>query len=120
MNPGSVQIFGTKSCAETRKAERFFKERRIDVHFVDLKRRAASEGELRRFAQRFGVDALIDRDAKRFRNKGLHRAHYGQKRWLEILSEEPGVLVTPLVRRGNELGVGWDEDLWRERVDGSD
>jgi arsenate reductase-like glutaredoxin family protein len=113
-----VQIFGTRSCAETRKALRFFKERRIAVHFNDLKQRAASKGELRRFVQKEGVDGVIDRDAKRFRNLGLHQAHYGPDRWLEILSEEPGILVTPLVRRGNEVGVGWDEELWRGRVDG--
>ena len=113
-----VQIFGTRSCSETRKALRFFKERRIDVHFNDLKQRAASPGELRRFVQKFGVDELIDRDAKRFRNLGLHQAHYGGERWLEILGDEPGILVTPLVRRGSQLGIGWDEQLWRDRIDG--
>jgi len=61
-----VQIFGTKKCAATRKALRFFSERRAKVHFVDLQQRAASPGELRRFAERFGVDALIDREGKRF------------------------------------------------------
>lgn len=111
-----VQIFGTKSCQETRKAERFFKERRIPIHFVDLRTRAASKGELRRFVQKFGADAVIDRESKRFRSRGLHTAHYGPDRWLEILEEEPGILRTPLVRWGNELGVGWDEELWRERV----
>lgn len=113
-----VQIFGTRSCAETRKALRFFKERRIDVHFNDLGQRAASKGELRRFVQKFGIDAVVDRDAKRFRNLGLHQAHYGPDRWLEILADEPRILVTPLVRRGPELGVGWDESVWRARVDG--
>lgn len=109
-----MQIFGTKGCADTRKAERFFKERRIDIHMVDLDQRPASKGELRRFAQKFGVDALIDRESKRFRNKGLHQAHYSEKRWLEILEEEPGILRTPLVRYENRLTVGHDEDAWRE------
>lgn len=113
-----VQIFGTRSCAETRKALRFFKERRIDVHFNDLGQRAASRGELRRFAQKFGVDALVDRGAKRFRSLGLHQANYGEERWLEILADEPGILVTPLVRRGSELDVGWTEETWRARIDG--
>ena len=49
-----VQVFGTKSCNETRKALRFFKERRIRTHFVDLKERPASAGELKRFGQKFG------------------------------------------------------------------
>lgn len=111
-----VQIFGTKSCSETRKALRFFKERRIKVHFNDLRQRAASKGELRRFAQKHGVDALIDRQAKRFVGLGLQQAHYGEARWLEIAEEEPGILQTPLVRRGNDAEVGWNEDFWRQRL----
>jgi len=109
-----VQIFGTKGCAETRKALRFFKERRIKVHFNDLRQRAASQGELRRFVQKFGTDALVDRDSKRFRNLGLHAAHYGDDRWLEVLEEEPRILVTPLVRWENRVTVGHAEDTWRE------
>ena len=58
-----VQIFGVKNDANTRKALRFFKERRVKVHFVDFKQRAPSKGELNRFFQRFGEELLIDRDA---------------------------------------------------------
>ncbi|HKK92287.1 MAG TPA: arsenate reductase family protein [Longimicrobiales bacterium] len=114
----NVQIFGTKSCQDTRKAERFFKERRVSVHFVDLKQKAASKGELRRFVQKFGTDALIDRESRRFLNLGLHAAHHSDDRWLEIMSEEPGILVTPLIRNGNKLTVGHDEDAWRSWTDG--
>jgi arsenate reductase-like glutaredoxin family protein len=108
-----VQVFGTKGCSDTRKAERFFKERRIRIHLVDLKQRAASKGELRRFAQKFGVDALIDRDSKRFRALGLHQAHYGEDRWLDILADEPLILRTPLVRNGSQLTIGPAEETWR-------
>lgn len=111
-----VQIFGTRGCADTRKALRFFKERRITVHFNDLRQRAASRGELRRFVQKFGIDALIDRESRRFRNLGLHAAHYGDDRWLEILEEEPRILVTPLVRWEQRLTLGHAEDTWREWV----
>ena len=110
--PAQVQIFGTRSCKDTRKAERFFKERRVKIHFVDLKQKAASKGELRRFAQKFGVDALIDRDSKRFQNLGLRQAHYGEARWLEILADEPLILKTPLVRSGNHVSVGHDAAAW--------
>ncbi len=111
-----VQVFGTKKSSDTRRALRFFSERRIRTHFVDLNVRAASPGELRRFAQKFGVDALIDRDAKRFAALGLGRAHYSGDRWLAILAEEPLLLRQPLVRSGSRLTIGAAEDEWREWV----
>jgi arsenate reductase len=60
----SVQIFGVKGSAETRAAERFFKERRVGIHFVDLKQKPMSAGEIRRFVERFGLTALLDVDGK--------------------------------------------------------
>ena len=109
----NVQIFGVKKNADVRKAERFFKERRVLVHFVDFKQRAPSKGELRRFFQRFGEERLIDRDAKRFHALGLQTAYYGDDRWLDIACEEPLILRIPLVRRGNELTIGVAEDTWK-------
>jgi arsenate reductase (glutaredoxin) len=109
----SVQIFGTKKSADTRKAQRFFAERRIPVHFVDLTERAASLGELRRFAQKFGVFALIDGDARRYRELGLGAAVLSDERWLETLVAEPLLLRMPLVRHGNELTIGLVEAEWR-------
>ena len=87
-------------------AQRFFAERRVPVHFVDLVERAASKGELQRFAQKFGVEALIDRTSRRFLELGLGPARYGADRWLEILADEPLLLVQPLVRSGQKLTVG--------------
>ena len=118
MSAKPVQIFGTKSDFDTQKALRFFKERRMDVHFVDLKQRPASKGELRRFAQKFGAEALVDRSSKRFEARGLHTALYGDERWLEILEEEPLVLRTPLVRWDNRFSVGLDEEAWKGWVEG--
>jgi arsenate reductase-like glutaredoxin family protein len=108
-----VQVFGTRRCSDTRKALRFFGERRVKTHFVNLRERAASKKELRRFSQKFGVAALIDRRSKRFEELGLRQAHYGEARWLELLEEEPLLLQTPLVRRGSDLTVGAAEDAWR-------
>lgn len=109
-----VQIFGTKKSAETRKALRFFAERRIQVHFVDLNERAASLGELKRFAQKFGVQALVDRESKRFRDLGLGHSHLSDERWLTKLADEPLILKTPLVRYENRLTVGDAEAEWKE------
>lgn len=109
-----VQIFGVKNHADVRKAERFFKERRINVHFMDFKQRNPSKGELARFFQKFGEEALIDRDSKRFKALGLQTAYYGDERWLAIACDEPLILRQPLVRRGNDLTVGLAEDRWKE------
>ena len=109
-----IQIFGTKKSAETRKALRFFAERRIKTHFVDLNERAASPGELRRFVQKFGVQALVDRSSKRFADMGLARSAYGDERWLQILADEPLLLRQPLVRNQNQLAIGDDEAAWKE------
>lgn len=108
-----VQVFGTKKCKETQKALRFFKERRVQVHFVDLRERAASAGELKRFEQKFGADALIDREGKRYRDRGLHVAHVTGARIVPMLMDDPELLVTPLVRYGSRLTIGLAEPEWR-------
>ena len=108
-----MQIFGIKKSADTRKALRFFSERRIKTHFVDLLERPAALGELRRFAQKFGVMALVDRDSKRFDELGLRYAQLSDERWLEKLSEEPLLLRLPLVRNGNQVLIGADESILR-------
>ena len=108
-----VQIFGVQKSADTRKALRFFKERRVKVHFVDLKVRPASRGELTRFQQRFGVEALLDRSSRRFKSLGLAPAHYSDRKWLEVLVEEPLLLRMPLVRFKQRLTVGLAEEEWR-------
>ena len=111
-----VQVFGIKKNADTRKALRFFSERRIDTHFVDFKVRAPSPGELRRFAQKFGVEALLDRSSRRFNELGLQHARYSDDRWLEKLSNDPTLLVQPLVRNGGSLTIGPAENEWGDWV----
>jgi len=108
-----VQIFGVKKSADTRKALRFFAERRIKTHFVDLDERAASPGELKRFVQRFGINRLIDRESRRFDELGLAHARLSDERWLERLVDEPLLLAMPLVRNGNALTIGLAEQDWK-------
>ena len=108
-----VQIFGVKKSADTRKAQRFFAERRVKVHFVDLTERSAALGELRRFAEKFGVGALIDRDSRRYTELGLAHSRMSDDRWLEKLIDEPLILRMPLVRNGNQLTVGAAEAEWK-------
>lgn len=111
-----VQVFGVNKSADTRKALRFFAERRIKTHFVDLTVRAAGPGELRRFAQRFGAPALIDEGSRRYQDLGLRTARYSDDRWLEILAGEPLLLRMPLVRHGLQLTVGLAEQEWERWV----
>jgi arsenate reductase-like glutaredoxin family protein len=111
-----VQVFGVRKSADTRKALRFFAERRIRTHFVDLTVRPASLGELRRFVQKFGVAALVDRESRRFADLGLRVTQLSDERWLQKLSEEPLLLRLPLVRWQHQVTVGDDEATWRAWV----
>ena len=109
-----VQIFGTRKSPETRAALRFFAERRVKVHFVDFAERAAAPGELKRFAQKFGVQALVDRDGKRFAEAGLRYGTYSDDRWLEKLVDDPYLLKQPLVRWQHKLTIGTAEKEWKD------
>ena len=115
-----VQIFGVKKSAETRKALRFFSERRIKTHFVDLMERAASIGELQRFIGKFGLDALIDRDSRVYVDLGLRHARLTDTRWLDQLVAEPLLLRMPLVRQigagASGLSIGLAEGEWKRWV----
>ena len=108
-----VQIFGVRKSAETRAALRFFAERRIKTHFVDLDEREPSPRELERFARKFGVQTLVDRGSKRFAELGLGASQLSDARWLEKLSLEPLLLRLPLVRCQNELTVGAAPEIWK-------
>lgn len=109
-----VQIFGVKKSADTRKALRFFAERRVKTHFVDLQERAASKGELTRFAQKFGVQALLDRESKRFGESGLRAAQLSDERWLERMVDDPMLLRMPLVGYQHNVTIGLAEEQWKE------
>ena len=117
MSPVQAQIFGFTDCQDTRKAQRFFKERNITVHFVDLKERPAARGVLRRFAEKFGAAALIDRDGARFKALGLRVAGDSPERLLERALTEPRLLRTPLVRCGGRVAAGHAPETWQEWVD---
>jgi arsenate reductase-like glutaredoxin family protein len=112
-----VQIFGFTDCQETRKAQRFFKEHGVTVHFVDMRERPAARGELGRFAQRFGAAALIDRASPRAKALGLHVAGDSPERLVEKALTEPRLLRTPLVRSGHHVAIGYQPETWQAWVD---
>ena len=113
----TVQIFGFNDCQETRKARRFFSERRIKIHYVDLDERPAAKGELRRFQEKFGAAALIDRASRRFRDLGLHVRGDSPERMLDRALTEPRILKTPLVRAANRVGIGHAPEEWQRWLD---
>lgn len=115
----NVQIFGLKNSAATRAAERFFKERRVAIHFVDLKQRAMAPAEIGRFVHRFGLAALLDTDGKLYIDAGLNYLKLSDSELLERIQKEPGLLRLPLVRTGNQLSAGHDEDSWKAMLGAS-
>jgi arsenate reductase-like glutaredoxin family protein len=109
-----VQIFGRTDSRDTQKALRFFKERRVDVSFVNLGgQRAMAPAELNRFAQRFGASELIDRSSRAYREQGLAYMSLDEAGALSRLLADQSLLRLPLVRAGNLLSVGVDEAAWR-------
>lgn len=112
-----VQIFGIQKSQATRAAQRFFTERRVKVHFVDLKTRAASKGELQRWVQKFGVTALIDKGSQRYADLGLAVARLDDAHWLAKLADEPLLLVMPLVRWRHKVTVGEAAEEWAKWVE---
>jgi arsenate reductase len=108
-----VQIFGREDDKATRAAQRFFKERRVAIHFVDLRRRAIAPGELRRFTDRLGARALLDEGGRAYRDAGLGYLRLNDDEVLARLLAEPRLLRLPLVRWGREVSVGRDEATWK-------
>ena len=111
--PGPVIVFGRDDSSSTRAALRFFKERRIDVQYSDIRRRALAPGELRRFVERLGAPALADRDGRVWRDLGLGYLSMTDADLAERLFADQRLLRLPLVRLGNRLAAGVDEASWR-------
>ena len=109
----TLQIFGIKGSSETRAAERFFKERRVPFQFVDLKQKPMSPGEIKRFLDRFGLDALLDIQGKAYLDAGLKYLKLSGTELLARIERDPKLLRLPLVRSGNRLSVGQDEESWK-------
>jgi arsenate reductase (glutaredoxin) len=107
-----VQLFGLAKSKTTRKAQRFFSERRVAVHLVDMKVRPPSPGELRRFVQRFGVDGILDPHSRAYADQGLAYVSASDEDWVERLARDPSPLRLPLVRCGTDLAVGDDPQAW--------
>jgi arsenate reductase-like glutaredoxin family protein len=110
-----VQIFGKKKCADTRKAERWFKERGIRIQSIELAEKGLSPGELKSVAARVGsTEALLDRESKRYVEKGLKYSAPTGPRIEALLLEDPLLLKTPIVRRGSDATLGFCPETWEQ------
>jgi arsenate reductase len=109
----NVQIFGVKNSPPTRAAERFFKERRVGIHFVDLKQKPMSPGEIKRFIDRFGLSALLDTEGSAFADAGLKYLKLSDAELLQRVEREPKLFRLPLVRGGKLISIGHDEESWK-------
>lgn len=108
-----IQIFGLEKDQATRAAIRFFKERRAEVHLVDLRRKPISPGELRRFVQKLGVEALVDTASRTYRESGLGYLTLDEPGIVARLLADPRLLRLPLVRFGEAVTAGPADATWK-------
>ena len=110
----NVQIFGTRKCFDTKKAERYFKERNVKYQFIDMKEKGMSKGEYTSVKQAVGgVEAMLDQDCKDKDALALVRYIAAEDRDGKIL-ENQKVLKTPIVRNGKKATVGYRPDVWKQ------
>jgi arsenate reductase-like glutaredoxin family protein len=114
----NVQIFGVKNSPAVRAAERFFKERRIPIQFVDLKQKPMAPGEIKRFIERFGLAGLVDTASKPYVEAGLGYMKLSETELLSRIEREPKLLRLPLVRGGGKISIGHDEPAWKAMLGG--
>ena len=105
-----IQIFGTKKCKDTQKALRFFKERGIQIQFIDLTEKKISRGELNSITKHVPLNELIDKNGKEFEKRNLKYMNYDLE---EMLLENPLLFKTPIVRGQNKASLGFAPDEWK-------
>ena len=118
MAPATIQVFGLEKDQATRAAQRFFKERRVAISFVDLRKRPIAAAELRRFVERLGAPALLDETSRPYRDHGLGYLRMDEGEIVERLLTDPSLLRLPLIRNGNEVSAGRAESTWKEWLNG--
>jgi arsenate reductase-like glutaredoxin family protein len=109
----NIQVFGLEDSNATRAALRFFRERRIVVHYVDLRKKPIAPGELRRFVDRLGAGALLDTESRPYREQGLAYLSTDTAGITGRLLADVRLVRLPLVRYGEEVTAGKDEATWR-------
>lgn len=109
----NIQVFGLEDSQATRGALRFFRERRIVVHFVDLRKKPIAAGELRRFTDKLGAAACLDTESRQYKEQGLAYLTTDTAGITSRLLSDVRLLRLPLVRYGDDVTAGKAEDAWR-------
>ncbi|ADY55950.1 arsenate reductase like protein [Syntrophobotulus glycolicus DSM 8271] len=109
----NIQIFGLKKCFDTQKTERYFKERKIQYQFIDLKQKGLSKGELESVRKNIELKDLINPKAKGYAGSNIEqiRSAAGKE---EILLNHPALFKTPIVRNGKLATVGYQAEVWKD------
>ncbi|GAA0077677.1 arsenate reductase family protein [Clostridium sp. CTA-5] len=107
----NIQIFGVKKCFDTKKAERYFKERKINFQFIDLNEKGMSKGELSSVLASININDLINSKSKDFVKLNLNNIRSSEIK-AEILLKNPKVMNTPVVRNGKKATVGYKPEIW--------
>lgn len=108
----NIQIFGTKKCFDTKKAERYFKERKIKHQLIDLSIKGLSKGELQSVIAAVGLEKLINNKSKLYEKLNLNHIRSSEIK-SEILLNNPLVCNTPIVRNGKQATVGYEPEVWK-------
>ncbi len=107
----NIQIFGTKKSSDTRKAERFFKERNIQFHFRDLNEKGISKAELENISHSISIEELIDKKGKQYQKRNLSFMVFDVE---EELLNDALLFKMPIVRNGKLATIGYQPEIWKE------
>ncbi|NMF04128.1 arsenate reductase family protein [Clostridium beijerinckii] len=112
----NIQIFGTKKCFDTKKAERFFKERNIKFQFIDLNEKPMSKGEFNSIIKAVSINELINTKAKEYVKLNFNNIRSAEIK-AELLLKNQKVINTPIVRNGKEATVGYKAEKWNRWIE---
>jgi len=107
----NIQIFGRKKSFDTKKAERYFKERKIKFQLVNLDEKGISKGELNSIKQKIKINDLIDENSKEYKKLNLDKIRSTEMKE-ELILKNPAVIKAPIVRNGKEATVGYQKEIW--------
>ncbi|MBY0756560.1 arsenate reductase family protein [Clostridium sardiniense] len=109
----NIQIFGSKKCFDTKKAERYFKERKIKYSLIDMKEKGISKGELNNVSRAIPVNELINEKGNGYKASNLDKIRSSEMK-LEVLLKNQSLIKTPIVRNGKLATIGYKPEVWNE------